>query len=145
AVVVTVPPGAASPSTALGRPTGQVKPPTTTLPTFVIPAPNGRAASFIFATEDGTISAWNAGTAATITVDNSAKNAVYKGLAIGTSAAGPTLYAANFRSGKIDVFDASWAPITLAGSFTDPLVPAGFAPFNIWNLNTTGADGKPVT
>ena len=135
ATVVTIPPGTASPPGTLGRPTGQVKPPTTTPVSFVIPAPNGKAASFIFAADDGTISAWNAGTAATITVDNSAQNAVYKGLDVGTSTVGPTLYAANFRSGKIDVFDASWAPVTLAGSFSDLSVPAGFAPFNIWNLN----------
>jgi uncharacterized protein (TIGR03118 family) len=144
-VVVTIPPGSASAAGSLGRPTGQVRPLATTPASFVIPAPNGRAASFIFATEDGTISAWNAGTVATITVDNSAKQAVYKGLAIGASAAGPAIYAANFRSGKIDVFDAAWAPITLAGSFFDPRVPAGFAPFNIWNLNTTAADGSAVT
>jgi len=144
-VVVTIPPGAASAAGSLGKPTGQVKPPTTTPPSFLIPAPNGNPASFIFATEDGTISAWNTGTVATITVDNSAKNAVYKGLAIGTSAAGPTLYAANFRSGKIDTFNGSWAPITLAGNFFDPRVPAGYAPFNIWNLNSTAADGTTVT
>ncbi len=98
---------------------------------------NGKGASFIFATDDGTISAWNGGSPAFIQIDNSALKAVYKGLAIGMSAAGPTLYAANFRSGKIDVFNASWAPTTLAGSFSDPAVPSGFAPFNIWNLNNS--------
>jgi uncharacterized protein (TIGR03118 family) len=96
---------------------------------------NGNAASFIFATEDGTISGWNGGTVAAIMADNSAAKAVYKGLAIGTSAGGPTLYAANFRSGAIDVFNSTWAPTTLAGSFTDPGILPGYAPFNIWNLN----------
>ena len=132
--VVKIPPGVASPAGSLGRPTGQVKPSTG----FVIPAPNGKAASFIFATEDGTISAWNGGTVAVITDDNSAAKAVYKGLAIGTSANGPTLYAANFRSGKIDVFDTNWNPIALAGNFTDSAVPAGYAPFNIWPLTVSG-------
>lgn len=135
--VVTIPPGAASPPGTIGRPTGQVKPAATTPATFVIPQPNGRAASFIFSTEDGTISAWNAGTLATVTIDNSKQNAVYKGLAIGVSAAGQTLYAPNFRSGKIEIYDGNWAPITLSGSFTDPSVPAGYAPFNIWNLGNT--------
>jgi uncharacterized protein (TIGR03437 family) len=72
---------------------------------------------------------------AVVTVDNSAANAVYKGMAIGTSAIGATLYAANFRSGNIDVFNGTWNQVTLAGSFSDPSVPTGFAPFNIWNLN----------
>jgi len=53
------------------------------------------------------------------------------------SASGPTLYAANFRSGKIDVFNSAWAPMIPAGSFSDPAVPSGFAPFNIWNLNNS--------
>jgi uncharacterized protein (TIGR03437 family) len=67
--------------------------------------------------------------------DNSVAKAVYKGLAIGTSAGGPTLYAANFRSGGIDVFNSNWAPTTLAGNFSDPGILPGYAPFNIWNLN----------
>jgi uncharacterized protein (TIGR03118 family) len=101
---------------------------------------NGAASSFIFATEDGTISAWNgglgtaAGVAAEIKVDNSKSGAVYKGLASNPSTTSPMLYAANFNSGKIDVFDGSFAPITVSGGFTDPNLPAGFAPFNIWNV-----------
>ena len=42
----------------------------------------GKAASFIFCTEDGTVSGWNSSvnpTAAIITVDNSAANSVFKG------------------------------------------------------------------
>jgi uncharacterized protein (TIGR03118 family) len=134
--VVTIPPGAASAAGALGRPTGQVKPATTTPASFVLPS-NSKAASFIFATDDGTISAWNGGTAAIVQIDNSALKAVYKGLAVGTSAAGQTLYAANFRSGKIEAYNSAWAPTILAGTFTDPAVPSGFAPFNIWNLNNS--------
>ena len=140
AVVVKIPPGAASSSTALGRATGQVQNnlSTATPVPFLLPAPNGKTASFIFATDDGTISAWNGSVVAStavVTVDNSSMKAVYKGLAIATSAAGPTLYGANFRSGKIDVFNGAWAAAALTGTFTDPAVPAGFAPFNIWNLN----------
>lgn len=137
--VVKIPAASASAAGALGRPTGQVQNnlSTATPAPFILPAPNGKTASFIFATEDGTISAWNgsvvAGTAV-VTVDNSPSKAVYKGLAIGASAQGPTLYAANFYSGNIDVFNGAWAPIMLAGTFADPAVPAGFAPFNIWNI-----------
>ena len=99
---------------------------------------------FIFATEDGTISGWNpfvppppAGgfsTKAIRVVDNSATGAVYKGLALGRTPAGNFLYAANFHAGNIDVFDKDFKPVSLAGSFSDPEIPAGFAPFNIQNL-----------
>src|SRR5262249_5072354 len=45
------------------------------------------------------------------------------------------LYAADFRNGRIDVFDSTFHSITLTPSqFTDPNIPAGFAPFNIQNL-----------
>jgi uncharacterized protein (TIGR03118 family) len=92
-------------------------------------------ARFIFATEDGTISGWNGGTSAILKVDNSASGAVYKGLAIGNNGSADFLYATNFQTGKIDVFDSNFAPFSLAGNFTDPNIPSGFAPFNIQNLN----------
>jgi uncharacterized protein (TIGR03118 family) len=125
ALVVTVPPGAKGPAKA--SVSGQVNNPTTG---FILA--NGNKASFMFSTEDGTISAWNTGTLAQVMVDNSAAGAAYEGLAVGTSSLGPTLYAANFNTGNIDVFDGKFAPATLAGSFKDPNLPAGFAPFNVW-------------
>jgi uncharacterized protein (TIGR03118 family) len=107
-------------------------------------------ATFLFATEDGTIVGWNptinppnfdlnqAGTYGIIAVDNSknptmADGAVYKGLAIATDAAGKTfLYATNFRAGTVEVYDDSFHPAPLpAGAFTDPHLPHDFAPFNI--------------
>ena len=94
-----------------------------------------QGAHFIFATEDGTIAAWTGGTAASLKVDNSGSGAVYKGLAIGNNGSGNHLYAANFNSGTVDVFDASFAPVTVSGGFTDPNLPSGFAPFNIQNIN----------
>jgi uncharacterized protein (TIGR03118 family) len=126
-VVVSIPAGAKGP--AKSSASGQVNNNTT-----VFLLPTGVKSSFIFATEDGTISAWSSGTVSTVMVDNSANGAAYEGLAIGTSAIGGTLYAANFNSGNIDVFDGKFAPATLAGNFQDPSLPAGFAPFNIWNL-----------
>src|ERR1017187_6364369 len=79
-------------------------------------------ASFIFATEDGIISAWYStidATQAFSLVDNS-KTAVYKGLAI-VGEPTPHLYAANFKAGTIDVFDANFKPVTLsATAFQDP-------------------------
>jgi uncharacterized protein (TIGR03118 family) len=70
-------------------------------------------------------------------VDNSASGAVYTGLAIGNNGSGDFLYAANFSDGRIDVFDTTFAATTLAGLFTDPNLPAGYAPFNIQNLGGT--------
>jgi uncharacterized protein (TIGR03118 family) len=110
-------------------------------------------AIFLFATEDGTIVGWNpgvnppgidpatAGKHGIIAVPNSATpstadGAVYKGLAIATDAAGVTrLYASNFLSGQVEVFDTSFKPATLpAGAFTDPDLPKGYAPFNVQEL-----------
>lgn len=112
--------------------------PATTPPTFPVSAPGKTtaAAGFIFVTEDGVLSAWAGSVDATqafVQMDNSG-TAVYKGLALVTTPA-PQLYAANFKAGTIDVFDANFKPVTLAGgAFTDPKIPAGFAPFNVWNI-----------
>src|SRR5438477_9140701 len=91
--------------------------PATTPPTFPVTAPGKAAvaASFIFVTEEGSLSAWANGADATqalIQMDNSS-SASYKGLALVVT---PTvqLYAANFKSGGIDVFDSQFKPVTLA-------------------------------
>jgi uncharacterized protein (TIGR03437 family) len=69
-------------------------------------------------------------------VDNSASGAVYKGLAIGTNAGATYLYATNFHAGTIEVYDTNFKPVTQAsGAFTDPMIPSGFAPFNIQTVN----------
>jgi uncharacterized protein (TIGR03118 family) len=34
----------------------------------------------------------------------------------------------------VDVFDANFVPVALAGTFTDPNLPASFAPFNVQNI-----------
>ena len=126
-LVVTVPPpaGGVPPS----APTGQVFNGGTGFNVGL-----NQPARFIFATEDGTISGWNSGTNAVLMVDHSAVFAVYKGLAIGNNGTGDFLYAANFNAGTIEVFNSSFAPTTLAGNFTDPNIPSGYAPFNIQNL-----------
>src|SRR5262249_7815526 len=72
---------------------------------------------------------------AVLKVDNSAKGAVYKGLALGASSSGNVLYATNFRAGTVDVFDADFAPIGLTGGFVDKHAPSGYAPFGIANIN----------
>jgi len=121
-LVVTVPPpnGGQPPS----APTGQA---------FVgnVPAFGGNL--FVFATEDGTISSWKGanGTNAVLQYDNSASGAVYKGLAVASNGSGSFLYATNFNAGTIDVLDSNFNKVSLSGSFTDPNLPAGYAPFNI--------------
>jgi uncharacterized protein (TIGR03118 family) len=84
--------------------------------------------SFIFDTEDGLVVYWNGSSnTAIIGKDNSASGAVYKGLAL----LGTDLLAANFNSGKVDVYDSNYALTSLGGTFTDPNLPAGFAPHGI--------------
>lgn len=87
---------------------------------------------FLLASLDGCICGWSAGATTTRRVDSSASSAVYTGLAIGTSGTATYLYAANFTGGSIDVFDSTYAPVTLgASALLDPTLPADFAPFNV--------------
>src|SRR5262249_19676442 len=89
-------------------------------------------AQFIFASEDGTISAWSSQTQATIKGDNSATAARYNALAIGNNGTADLLYATNVSAGTVDVFTDSFAPAPMpAGAFTDPKMPPGYAPFAI--------------
>ncbi len=134
-LVVTIPPP--PPGTGTASPTGQV----------FSGGLAGFGASFIFAAEEGTISSWAAanGTNALLRVNN-AGLANYKGLALANNGSGNFLYAANFKSGAIDVFDSTYAPTTLSGAFVDPTLPAGYKPFNIQaisgNLIVTYALGQ---
>jgi uncharacterized protein (TIGR03118 family) len=107
-------------------PTGAVS---NTGPDFVV---GSGPALFLFATEEGKILGWNMalGTTAQVAVDRSSEGAIFKGLAI----AGDRLYATDFHNGKVDVFDGSFGQVNTPGAFTDPKVPAGFAPFGIQNV-----------
>ncbi len=129
------------PNPTPAAPTGLVWNPTST---FLVPNTT-KPATFIFDTEDGTISAWTGGLAppdqAVLAVDNS-PGAVYKGLVFGTNVHGVFLFATNFRAGTIDVFAPNGSmgfrpamPNEIDGGFTDPKIPAGFAPFGIQNIN----------
>jgi uncharacterized protein (TIGR03118 family) len=129
ALVVTVP----------GAPTGMVFNGGSAFPVL-----GGAAARFIFASEDGTISAWNGGTQAQVVVTTA--GAVYKGVAIATVDGNPRLYAADFHGGHIDVFDSNFQPVTTGkgkgaekgddNSFFSGK-PRGFSPFNIQNIGDT--------
>jgi uncharacterized protein (TIGR03118 family) len=154
------PPPASQPNPTPAAPTGMVWNPTTSPATaFLVPGTK-LPASFIWATEDGTISAWTGGLDklvpplpadnAVLAVDNSAvpnaaNGAVYKGLVVGTNVNGVFLFATNFRAGTIDVFAPNQDPVThvglpfksvtTAGGFKDPDIPPHFAPFGIQNIN----------
>lgn len=117
-LVVTIPGGA---------PTGQVFNNTGSFPMA------GGNASFIFATENGSIAAWRGGTSATTMFTN--PDGAYKGLAIAGSGGAARLYATNFATGHVDVLDNAFNLLTLPGAFTDPNLPAGYAPFNVQNIN----------
>ena len=91
-------------------------------------------AAFIFAGEGGTITAWAPAvgpTNAFVMYDDGAGGAVYKGLALAANNGNNFLYATDFHNSKIDVFDANFAKVAMPGGFTDPAIPAGFAPFGI--------------
>jgi uncharacterized protein (TIGR03118 family) len=121
-----------------GQPTGTVQ--NTTTAGFVLS--NGTKASFLFATLDGTISGWNpaqsaGGNNALIAINNSANNAVYTDLALVTNTTGTFLLTPNFgQGGNVEIYDTTFKAAKLAGSFTDPNVPAGYAPYSIKSLGT---------
>jgi uncharacterized protein (TIGR03118 family) len=128
----------AEPGGGPAAPTGQVFNSFAAANAFVLQ--DGSPATFLFATEDGTISGWNkaAGTESIIAVNESLNpadgsealglGAVYKGLAIAQTDHGPMLYAANFRHGTVDMFDQNFDQVK---SFTDRHLPTGYAPFNV--------------
>ena len=95
-------------------------------------------ARFIFASEDGAIFGWTPtvppGPNEAIAAVKPSDANVYKGLAIAGTAAGEFLYATNFRTGTVDVFDHNFVK-QAPGGFTDPSIPKGYAPFGIRNID----------
>jgi uncharacterized protein (TIGR03118 family) len=116
-------------------------------------AATSAASSFIFASETGFITGWNAAVFAApippeppagpstnaITAFTATDEAIYKGLALATVGTANYLYAADFHNNKIDVIDGTFQKVTLGtgdwGTFTDPNLPEGFAPFNVAAIN----------
>jgi uncharacterized protein (TIGR03118 family) len=143
-LVVSIP-GSATPPTG---PTGQVF--SNLAGSFLV---GGAPATFIFDNLNGTISGWNGGAGTTAVVERTTPGAIYTGLAQATNSSGTFLYAANSApGGGINVFSSTWAPTSLAGTFSDPNLPAGLVPFNIQaiggNLYVTyaslGPGGTPM-
>ncbi len=127
-----------------GAPTGQVFNPTSD---FVVHGADGSSGSakFLFVGESGHLTGWAPTVPASPPPALSTEaqdavvtpGAVYKGLALGQTASGPMLYAADFSAGTVDVYNGSFQRVITAGNFRDPRLPARFAPFNVAVL-----DGK---
>jgi uncharacterized protein (TIGR03118 family) len=136
-LVVTIPTAARNRGT--GNPTGQVMNSTS----FFQVTKNGNSAParFIFVSEDGSISGWNPTldqTHAIIAVDNGTNHgvnhAVYKSATLGVANGHNFLYASNFHTGKVETYDENFHQVN-PGGFSDPTLPAGYAPFGIRNFN----------
>src|SRR5205823_3226429 len=126
-----------------GAPTGQVFSGSDT--DFIVSdgAGNTGPARFIFVSESGNVTAWSpavpppapstqAQTMATV------DGAIFKGVAlVNDPMAGGRLYVADFHNGRVLVFDNTFTQTVTAGDFTDPDIPAGFAPFNVANVGGT--------
>jgi uncharacterized protein (TIGR03118 family) len=105
-----------------GNPTGQVFNNTTGFHTN----------TFIFVSEDGTISGWRQALGTTAEILVSRPTAVYKGVTLSSNASGPLLLAANFSEGTIDAYGPN---LSLLGQFADANAPAGYAPFNVQSVH----------
>lgn len=132
-LTVTVQGGRASTNDG-SSPTGEVFNPTTG---FVVTGTAGSGpAAFIFDSESGQITAWSPkADPANALVQVSSPTAVYKGLAIAATDQGTFLYATNFNAGTVDVFNSTFQQVNLLGSFHDPAMPRGYAPFGIQEIN----------
>ena len=146
-LIVTIPP--ADPNnkkTPTGTPTGTIFNGSQT--DFLL-AP-GKPALFLFSTNDGTISGWNPGVAATLAVivAKNTDGSSYTGLTSAFINGKPFLYAANFNKGRVDVYDNAFHLVQLskehfnqdssngddqsAGNpFVDERLPHGYVPFNV--------------
>jgi len=97
---------------------------------------------FLFATTQGTISGEYADdrgdikTTTILLVDHGAQGAEYTGLAVlAPDCCAPYLAVADFHRGIVETFTAFFDPLGGLGSFIDPNLPAGYAP---WNLQVVG-------
>jgi len=93
---------------------------------------NGNPARFLFSSEAGVISGWNGGTKAETIADLSPADAVFKGLAIAATSAGPRLFATDFENRRVDVFDGSGHLLRESFFFFhDAFLPSGYSPFGV--------------
>ena len=92
---------------------------------YVVATQNGTILGF--ATPDGNVPAQ-----ATLVRDDSAEGAVYTALALlHPDCCAPFVAVANFNDGSIHTFTSSFDPLDGPGSFQDPNLPAGYAPYGM--------------
>ena len=90
-------------------------------------------ARFIYACEDGVLRAWTptvptGWSTRAVPVFQGGPAALYRGLAL----LGSRLYVTDFHNARVVVLDAKWREVRSArGAFTDPSIPAWYAPFGI--------------
>jgi uncharacterized protein (TIGR03118 family) len=106
-------------------------------------------AKFIFDGEGGMIAGWapNVDAAHGVAMYTDAGGAVYKGLAVAANAGHWFLYATDFLNAKVDVFDTTFAKQTTSATaftFSDPSIPAGYAPFGIQAINNGAASATQI-
>jgi uncharacterized protein (TIGR03118 family) len=125
-----------------GAPTGQVFN-STTSDFMVTDGTHTAKALFIFASESGAVTGW-APSVPPPPPSHDAQpgfqandGAIYKGIALANDSVRSAnfLYLTDFHNNKIDVLDSTFHQTTLGGTFTDPNLPTGFAPFNIAAVN----------
>lgn len=131
-IAIPTPPGGTPPS----APDGNVR--NTTSDFVVSEGRRSAPATVLFSTEDGTIIGWNPMVDArhgVVAADLSQSGTVFKLLAADSINGANYLYATDFHNGVVDVFDKDFHLVTLStGQFTDPNIPAGFAPFGVKNV-----------
>jgi len=98
----------------------------------------GIRARFVFDTEAGQIRGWlpAQGNQTIVLADRSAVGAIYKGLALATTATGDRFYATDFHNARVDVFDANFNLVTINGAFVDSDLPSGYAPFGVQTIGS---------
>jgi uncharacterized protein (TIGR03118 family) len=87
---------------------------------------------FLFATFDGSIQGWSSFNSSATLVGATSTGSVYTGLAITSKTTGNSLFAADSANNRVDIYNGTFQK---TGSFTDPTIPAGFAPFGIQDIN----------
>ena len=103
--------------------------------TFSNVAGNFNGDTFLFVSEDGTVSGWRSalGTNAE-TLQLPSPNNSYKGATLFNNRRQRLSLRFQFRYRAVDVLKGNPAAPNLPGNFTDPGLPAGYAPFNVQNL-----------
>jgi uncharacterized protein (TIGR03118 family) len=119
-------------------------------------------ADFLFATIDGLIAGWNPAVGVTmgmappstnaVIAARGCKGSVYTGLTSAFIDDKRYLYAANFGTGRVDVYDSAFHPVYFGEErFDDDRLPPDFVPFNVQTIGNDivvtyalHQDGNPV-